>query len=109
MTEPQFNISMLDSIAFQISDHSTSQKGVEILPLNVNDITEVAPYTFFEKSKLKKAGLTVNKMSSIDRNSLRNRQRFSINQNSSLEVILWNVIVKWFGLRPSMTKMQFKI
>lgn len=59
MTEPQFNISMLDTIAFQISDHSTSQKGVEILLLNVNDITEVAPYTFFEKSKLKKMDLTV--------------------------------------------------
>jgi len=46
-------------------------KSVEILLLNDNDITEVAPYTFFEKSKLKKVDLTVNKMSAIDRNSLR--------------------------------------
>ena len=47
------------------------QKSVEILLLNDNDTTEVAPYTFFEKSKLKKVDLTVNKMSAIDRNSLR--------------------------------------
>ena len=46
-------------------------KSVEILLLNDNDIIEVAPYTFFEKSKLKKVDLTVNKMSAIDRNSLR--------------------------------------
>ena len=50
---------MTDSIAFLISDHSTYKKSVEILLLNDNDTTEVAPYTFFEKSKLKKMDLTV--------------------------------------------------
>ena len=46
-------------------------KSVEILLLNDNDITSLAAYTFSEKAKLKKVDLSVNKMSSLDRNSIR--------------------------------------
>ena len=46
-------------------------RSVEIILLNDNEITEVAPYTFFEKSKLRRVDLTVNRMTGVDKKSLR--------------------------------------
>ena len=45
--------------------------GVEEFLINDNDVDEVAPYTFFEKTALKKVDLSVNQMESIDKNSFR--------------------------------------
>ena len=44
---------------------------VETLLLNDNQIKTLVPYTFFKKTNLKKADLTVNQIESIDRNALR--------------------------------------
>ena len=44
---------------------------IESLALNDNDIETIVPYTFFKKERLKHVDLTLNKMKSIDRNSIR--------------------------------------
>jgi Leucine-rich repeat (LRR) protein len=44
---------------------------IEILILNDNAIAEVAPYTFVEKTRLRRVDLTVNKMRRLERNALR--------------------------------------
>ena len=44
---------------------------VEVLILNDNAIADVAPYTFVEKTRLRRVDLTVNKMRTLDRNALR--------------------------------------
>ena len=40
---------------------------VQTVLLNDNKITHLAPYTFFEKTDLRKVDLSVNKMSEIER------------------------------------------
>lgn len=45
--------------------------GVETLLLNDNHIATLVPYTFFKKGSLRKVDLSVNRLESIDRNSLR--------------------------------------
>ncbi len=44
---------------------------VETLLLNDNRIDTLVPYTFFKKTRLRKVDLSVNKLETIDRNSLR--------------------------------------
>ncbi len=45
--------------------------GVEILLVNDNAISQVVPYTFFKKTRLRKVDLSVNELRSVDRNALR--------------------------------------
>jgi len=46
-------------------------RSVEILLLNDNEISELAAYTFFEKPKLRRVDLTVNRMTGVEKKSLR--------------------------------------
>ena len=44
---------------------------IETLLVNDNKISQIVPYTFFKKTRLTKVDLTVNSLTSIDRNALR--------------------------------------
>jgi hypothetical protein len=46
-------------------------RSIEILLLNDNQITELATYSFFEKPKLRRVDLTVNRLTAVEKKSLR--------------------------------------
>lgn len=71
--ESEIQLTFLDASFNKIEEVGPQNvpNGIETLLINDNLIQTIGPYTFFKKNKLKKVDLTVNKLESIDRNSLR--------------------------------------
>jgi hypothetical protein len=78
-------ISYLDASFNQLVkvDSSSFPAALETLLLNNNKISSIAPYTFFHLSKLVKADLSVNEISSFTENSIRLSAE-AVNQEAKL-------------------------